>query len=66
MSGLQTHPDAGALLKWLGPHTAGAGRSRPKPAETDCIYRARLAQIQLTELRELVVLGWQVAANAAV
>ena len=28
LCGLQTHPDAEALLKWLGPHTAGAGRRR--------------------------------------
>ena len=54
--GLQTHPDAAALLERLGPHTTGA----------DCVYVTRLSAIDLDVLRELVRLGWSVTANTAV
>lgn len=53
--GLQTHPDAPALLERLGPHTAGA----------DCVYVTRLAQIDLGVLHELIALSWTVTANTA-
>lgn len=54
--GLQTHPDAAALLERLGPHTTGA----------DCVYVTRLSAIDLEVLRELVRLGWSVTADTAV
>lgn len=54
--GLQTHPDAAALLERLGPHTTGA----------DCVYVTRLSAIDLDVLRELVRLGWSVTADTAV
>jgi len=54
--GLQTHPDAPALLERLGPHTTGV----------DCVYVARLSAIDLDVLRELVALGWTVTADTAV
>jgi hypothetical protein len=54
--GLQTHPDAAALLERLGPHRTGA----------DCVYFTRLSAIDLDVLRELVRLGWSVTADTAV
>jgi len=54
--GLQTHPDAPALLDRLGPHTTGV----------DCVYVTRLSQIDLDVLRELVVLSWEVTAADAI
>ncbi|MDX2026336.1 DUF1801 domain-containing protein [Microcella sp.] len=54
--GLQTHPDAAALLERLGPHTTGV----------DCVYVTRLSAIDLDVLRELVALGWSVTADTAV
>lgn len=54
--GLQTHPDAAALLERLGPHTTGV----------DCVYVTRLAAIDLDVLRELVALSWHVTAADAV
>ncbi len=54
--GLQTHPDAAALLERLGPHTTGV----------DCVYVTRLSAIDLDVLRELVRLGWSVTADTAV
>ncbi len=54
--GLQTHPDAAALLDRLGPHTTGV----------DCVYVTRLAAIDLDVLRELVALSWHVTAADAV
>jgi hypothetical protein len=54
--GLQTHPNAAALLERLGPHTTGA----------DCVYVTRLSAIDLDVLRELVRLGWSVTADTAV
>ena len=54
--GLQTHPDAAALLERLGPHSTGV----------DCVYVTRLSAIDLDVLRELVRLGWSVTADTAV
>ncbi len=54
--GLQTHPDAGAALSRLGPHTTGA----------DCVYVTRLDAIDLDALRELVRLSWATTADQAV
>lgn len=54
--GLQTHPDAPALLERLGTHTTGA----------DCVYVTRLSQIDLDVLRELIALGWATTADTAV
>ncbi|MEN9620858.1 MAG: hypothetical protein RL499_1051 [Actinomycetota bacterium] len=54
--GLQTHPDAPALLERLGTHTTGV----------DCVYVTRLSAIDLDVLRELVALGWAVTADTAV
>lgn len=54
--GLQTHPDAPALLERLGPHTRGV----------DCVYVTRLSAIDLEVLRELITLGWAVTADSAV
>ncbi|WAB84226.1 DUF1801 domain-containing protein [Microcella daejeonensis] len=54
--GLQTHPDAGAALARLGPHTSGV----------DCVYVTRLATIDLAVLRELVLLSWATTADQAV
>jgi hypothetical protein len=54
--GLQTHPDAAALLDRLGPHTTGV----------DCVYVTHLAAIDLDVLRELVALSWHVTAADAV
>jgi hypothetical protein len=54
--GLQTHPDAPALLEQLGAHTAAV----------DCVYVTRLSAIDLDVLRSLVALGWTVTADTAV
>lgn len=54
--GLQTHPDAGALLERLGPHTTGV----------DCVYATRLDALDLDVLRELVSLSWTVTEDTAV
>lgn len=54
--GLQTHPEAAALLERLGPHTTGA----------DCVYANRLDALDLDVLRELVRLSWAVTEEPAV
>ena len=54
--GLQTHPEAAALLERLGPHTTGV----------DCVYANRLDALDLDVLRELVRLSWTVTEDAAV
>ncbi len=54
--GLQTHPDAAALLERLGPHSSGV----------DCVYVTRLDAIDLDVLGELVRLSWTVTEDTAV
>lgn len=54
--GLQSHPEAGALLERLGPHTTGV----------DCVYVNRLDAIDHDVLRELVRLSWAVTEGTAV
>lgn len=53
--GLQSHPDAAALLPSLGRYTAAV----------DCVYVTRLDGIDLDVLRELVRLSWETTADRA-
>ena len=47
--GLQSAPDAAALLARLGKHTSGVS----------CLYVNKLADVDMNVLRELVELGWR-------